>query len=638
MDHSEARTLVTPFGHITIYHLAGESGWKAVSSDIPPHGLRMTRSGMEGQSSYASDCFLTKFCHEVGLITAPRDGDLQLLAADLLPSFDPESVGQLGIVWSERITSAPTIRVPEPVLPRTPRSILRAIDLDFKKPLRLPDGSDPPPAAFDWTMALKKDQMTYRERRLMDAVMRTLASPGAYVKRIGYEYKKKAGDTLLKLWGVSRRHLRVPPPRTLTMALFDPHHLAYYFRLLACSTAPGRNYSPTTLATEILLLRHLLRAFMTLATRDEAGNCGIRFDQMPHGLDAEDVMRWLEEQVKLAATFKATVGGRRKERDVMQRVTEIEYSNWVGDTLASVEDLMDTSENDGLERTPEMAEYVQDLAVALLCGAGMPPQRADLLATLQLGPGEGGCGVPGCRINNCPGNRVVSRDEYVQCTGAVPEPAQEIETYYILAGHYKNYTADRATYKGPTVHTPKVIGKELNFILGQLAEWGSHLLYGMDNDDEDDDAGTGTRTSTRTTGGTRTSTGTATDDEDYVAPPPVCRYLLVDYEKPGSKPFHSHDRFSQYVKRCCQPISVPPTSHRFLFARMAESSIETKQLSTEEADATRQRMARAMLTTVHEWNEKYSSPRTRMPLAGFDRARDIVYGQGPGASGSSVPS
>lgn len=126
MDHSEARTLVTPFGPITIYHLSGESGWKAVSSDIPPHGLRMTRSGIEGQSSYASDCFLTKFCHEVGLITSPRDGDLQLIAADLLPSFDPESVGQLGIVWSERITSAPTIRFPEPVPPRAPRSILRA--------------------------------------------------------------------------------------------------------------------------------------------------------------------------------------------------------------------------------------------------------------------------------------------------------------------------------------------------------------------------------------------------------------------------------------------------------------------------------------------------------------------------------
>ena len=122
MDHSEARTLVTPFGNVSIYHLSGERGWKAVSGDIPPHGLRLTRTGIDGRSSYASDSFLAKFCDEAGLIQPPPDGDLQLIDADQIPSFDPECVGQLGIVWSERrIVSA----VPDntaPVVPAAHRS------------------------------------------------------------------------------------------------------------------------------------------------------------------------------------------------------------------------------------------------------------------------------------------------------------------------------------------------------------------------------------------------------------------------------------------------------------------------------------------------------------------------------------
>ena len=72
MDHSEARKLATPFGTISIYHLSGESGWKAVSDDIPVHGLTtLTRTGIEGRSSYASDSFLAKFCDEAGLIPSP---------------------------------------------------------------------------------------------------------------------------------------------------------------------------------------------------------------------------------------------------------------------------------------------------------------------------------------------------------------------------------------------------------------------------------------------------------------------------------------------------------------------------------------------------------------------------------------
>ena len=630
MDYSEARNLITPFGHISIFHLSGESGWKAVSSDIPPHGVRtMTRTGIQGLSSYASDSFISKFCDEAGLIPSPQDGDLQLISADQLPSFDPECVGQLGIVWSERIVSVPDTQSPvRAPAPRTPRSILKAIDLDFTKPLRLPDGRQPTPAAFSWTMAIKVNQMTSRERVLMAAVKNCFASPGGYVTKIGPQYVDKAADTLRKLWGVYRRHLRVPQPLTLTMALFDPHHLAYYFRLVASPTSPGRNYSPSALATEVQLLRHLLKAFMTLATRTETReNCGILFSQMPHGLDADrDVLSWLEHDVTKAVSWKPTVGGRKKERDVCKLVSETEFENWVNDYQATVEVLMAKEEAHDLHRTPEMAEWIQDLCVGSLMGAGMPPQRGDMLCTMMVGTGEGRCAVPGCRIDNCPGNRVLTRDEYVEYTGNTPEPEQDQKTYYIICGHYKNHTADKAYYKGPTIHTPAVTGKHVNFILGQMVGWASDLLYGM-GDDYDYE-----QTRTVASGDDSDEDEDAEEEDSGTA---ATRYLLVDYDR-GSRPFRpSRDRFSKYVKRCTSPISQPPTSFRFLFARMAESKIERdEQLTETEAQETRLKMATAMLTSVEKWRDTYASPRTRMPLPGFRRARNVVYGS---ASSSSVP-
>ena len=627
MDHSEARKLVAPFGAIPIYHLSGESGWKAVSSDIPPHGMAtLTRSGIEGRSVYASDAFIRVFCHEAALIPIPTDDDLQLIAADQLPSFDPECVAQLAIVWSERtftITSTPVQEPPR--VPLSPRAMLRAIDLDFTKPLLLPDGTQPPLAASSWVMAITKKHMTAKERALMAAVRHAFRAPGAFVTRIGPDYATKVEDTLRKLWGVYRRHLRVPHPYTLTLALFDPHNLAYYFRLVASPTSPGRNYSPASLATEVLLLRHLLKAFMTLATvatRSEGGdNCGIRFDQMPYGLDAEDVLYWLKEEVTRAVSWKKTVGGRKKERDVVCKlVSETQFEDWVTEVQASVEGLIAKVQTDGLDRTPEMAEYIQDLCVALLLGAGMPPQRSDVLSSLELGITQR-CGVQGCNIHNCPGNRILTRDEYVQHTGRVPEPEQDVETYYILSGHYKNYTADSAAYKGPTIHTPVVTGKHLNFILGEMASWASDLLRALDNE-MPDDSGAETPESDDT-------------DEDYAEQ--GWRYLLVDYEKRGSKSFHqSHERFAQYVRRCTKPVSQPPSSFRFLFARMVEHRIDEQQQYGTEADGTREKMARAMLSSLSEWNHTYASPRTRMPLPGFQGARDVVYGNGSAASTSAA--
>ena len=511
-----------------------------------------------------------------------------------------------------------------PVVPaahRSPQAMLREIDLDFTKPLCLPDGrSQPPAAAKSWTMAIKKAQMSPREKDLMDAVTRAFERPGAYVTKIGPAYILKAADTLRKLWGVWRRHLLVPQPVTLTMALFDPHHVAYYFRLVASATSPGRNYSPTCLATEVLVLRHLLQAFMSLATRSEAGeNCGILFEQMPHGLHPQDVLHWLENDVQRAVSWKPAVGGRKKERDlVCKHVSEAAFEGWVKQVQSNVEGLIVAAESHDLQRTTEMAEYMQDLCVCLLLGAGMPPQRGDVMSSMQLGMGEGRCGVPGCNIDNCKGNRVLSRDDYVQYTGNAipdgPEPGEDHESYYVIAGHYKNYTGDRATYRGPTVHTPEVTGKHLNFILGQMAAWGSGLLHAMMDE---------------------TDAISETDDEG--SEEVRCRYLLVDYDR-RSKAFQSHDHFSQYVKRCTCPVSQPATSFRFLFARMVEYSIDRQRLSLTEADATRDRMARAMLTSVETWKRTYASPRTRIPLPDFQRARDVVYGNGAAASTSSVPS
>ena len=241
-------------------------------------------------------------------------------------------------------------------------------------------------------MAITKAQMTDREAALLAAVRNASASPGPYVSRICGSYANKVADTLRKLWGVYRRHLRVPRPLTLTMALFDPHHIAYYFRLVASAESPGRNYSPATLATEVLLLRHLLQAFMGLATRSEAGrggHCSIMFNQMPHGLDAGHVLSWLKHDVTRDVSWKPTVGGRRKERDlVCNLVSEPEFEEWVHEVQATADDLIATEKAGGLPRTIEMAEHVQDVTVSLLLGPGMPPQRADVLATMLFGIGK----------------------------------------------------------------------------------------------------------------------------------------------------------------------------------------------------------------------------------------------------------
>lgn len=133
MDHSEARKLIAPFGQICIYHLSGESGWKAVSSDVPQHGITLTRSGVDGRSSYASDSFIAKFCDEAKLIPSPQDGDLLLMSADNLPSFDPDCLGQLECVWSERTRTSALTSIPAPSPPPSPYAMLRGIDLDFTK-------------------------------------------------------------------------------------------------------------------------------------------------------------------------------------------------------------------------------------------------------------------------------------------------------------------------------------------------------------------------------------------------------------------------------------------------------------------------------------------------------------------------
>ena len=159
--------------------------------------------------------------------------------------------------------------------------------------------------------------------------------------------------------------------------------------------------------------------------------------------------------------------------------------------------------------------------------------------------------MPGCNIDNCKGNRVLTRDEYVEYTREVPEPREDFETYYIHAGHYKNYTADRATHKGATTHTPVVTGKHINFMLGQLATWAGDLLYGMRNEE---------MTAASPPAAAAGDEGD-TEDEDY---DPVetgtalrARYMLVDYAR-ESEPFEpSHQRFIQYVRRCTSPLSQP---------------------------------------------------------------------------------
>ena len=404
MSYSQARAIPTAHGIVRIFQHSGETGWKSVLCEIPPQQLMQTRSGSAG-ATYASTSFLDKFCDEAGLIERPDDDDLQLIAADIIwPSddpFDPSEHDLQRLIWTDEpgVPSQPAVAIDTPQELDT-RQFLRAIDLDFTVPLRLPDGNLPPAYAYRWDFAVKKKQLALREHQLLASVREVFATPGGYHKLIGPVYANNVTECILRLWGVLRNQLRVPRPETITMNLFDPTNLAYYFRFVACSSKPGRGYTKTVLATEVYLLEHAISAMMTLASR---GQHGLQLHRMPHGIDAEDVRSWIACEMRRAVAWKAHNGPRKKERDVVCRlVTEAEFDQWVGDVQGKVDVLMQREAEGEMQQTAEAAEYIQDLAVCLLLGAGIPPQRRDVLATLMLTSatssrtgGRSRCSVPG---------------------------------------------------------------------------------------------------------------------------------------------------------------------------------------------------------------------------------------------------
>ena len=459
--HSEVRQLITSHGPVRIFCNAGEAGWKAVVGEIPAELLTHTRSGVAG-TSYASQAFLNSFCDQAGLIPRPIDDDLQLVAAESIGLRDDQSAQALMILWSEKpgtlVTSQPVVSLPDqhPTADVSQLELLRSINLDFTVPLMLPNGSPPPRIAYDWQFRLKEGQLSFREAGLLRAVRATFLHPGSYHRPISPDYCDNVAECMLKLWGVYRNQLRVPRFLCSTMRMFDPYLIAYYFRYVACPIKPGRNYSKSVLKTEVYCLEHGMRAMCSLASRGEQG---LRMDQIPHGLTADAILQWISRDVKRAADWKAHNGSRKKERDVVCRlVSEKQFDTWVEGVRAEVEAMMQLDADGELEHTIEAAENIQDLAVCLFLGAGMPTQRSGILTTLAMYRDTGfyGCAVPGCTIANCPGNTVYTKQQYVREFGTDPDPDSDRDSIYIAVGHCKNHRKDQAKYEGPLVHTPEV--------------------------------------------------------------------------------------------------------------------------------------------------------------------------------------
>lgn len=299
---------------------------------------------------------------------------------------------------------------------------------------------------------------------------------------------------------------------------------------------------------------------------------------------------------------------------VNRLVTEAQYDAWEADVLKQAKDMMTMKLAGQLERDYQTATDIQDLFCCLCLGPGKPPLRADVLRTLQHPTSRRGCPVPGCGVGNCMGNRVMADYELAELTGEGIIDETPGSPYAIVCGHYKNYSGNQASFRGPKVFTASSLGPELAWMLTELVDWASALLYGMNQDATSDDeaqdvqAGSSSRTARR--------------------------YLLTDYDTSG--PFfgnRSSDSirtrtpdaaFTYYIKRVTYPICQPPTSFRFLFARAAERRIASRGVSHLQAEELRHAFATEMLTSLDKWNTVYAKPVVRLTHSGYEDARAIL--------------
>ena len=643
MHYSEAREIRDQSGSIRIFCASGES-WRAVASEVPNHLLSRSLRGGGGQV-YATDAFIEKFCHESGLITQPEGEDILLIPAERIASFDAERLEHIStVLWSDGPggDDHPTnrIAVQQPFQFQQPAeriAHLRSIDLNFMTPLKLPDGSDPPASALKWVFGLTEAQLSPLQREFADMIERTFSSPGQH-RMIGADMARKVRDFYRRYMGVLMGQLKIRRSVTTTLQILDPNYLSYYFKFVAASKKPGRNYQFTTLNLEVNLMSHFVDAMRTHALRE---TMGLNMDQLKN-YDIDDVASWLKHEMMHAVAWKradAGRGPRRQEREVVNRlVTEAQYDAWEGDVLKTARDLMRLKQTGQMQRDNATATAIQDLFCCLCLGPGKPPLRADVLRTLQHPSSRRRCPVPGCGVRSCHGNRVVTRSELVRLQGDQatnsPPDVNDNNQYAIVCGHYKNYSGNRATYRGPKVFTASSLGPELSWALSELVTWASKLLSADQQDATD-------------------WLASSDDDEDENVQDTSTRtcYLLTDYEVTGS-PFYeygygytgtrsgNHDGddetvsrtstrttdslFCSYIKRVTYPICQPPTSFRFLFARAAEKRIARRGLSHLDAEETRRALADEMLTSLEKWHTVYARPAVRLAHSGYDEARAVM--------------
>ena len=638
MQHSEAREIRSSSGSIRIFRASGE-GWRALSSEVPSHEIiRTLRSGP--QQLYASDSFIAKFCHEAGIIPQPEGDDLLLIPAENISSFDAEQLDSISVVvWSDDARAA------VPVLPAaaqhqhrfelqpTGSQLLRSISLDFMEPLKLPDGTDPPISANNWQYGLTDTQLSKRQRDFADAIERTFSDiPGPH-RRLGASMALKVRKFIQRYMGVLMGQLKMRRSETTSLQLANPYNLAYYFRFVAASKKPGRNFQQSTLRLEVDLMSHFVEALRTHALKE---TLGLRMDQL-QTFDIDSIVEWIRLDMMHAVSWKrcdAGRGARRQEREVVNRlVTEAQYDAWEADVLKQARDLMTQKDQGLMARNSLTATDIQDLFCCLCLGPGKPPLRADVLRTLQHPSSRRGCPVPGCGVGNCIGNRIMTGDELRQLTG---QNASETTSsaYAIVCGHYKNYSGNRASYRGPKVFTAASLGAELAWMLTELVDWASPLLHGLHGSDEEL---------------VTTDDDDSDDSDDEEEPVPVLvqpgsssrtarRYLLTDYDSSG--PFfvkRSSDSirtrtpdaaFTNYIKTITYPLCQPPTSFRFLFARAAERRIENRGVSHLQAEELRHAFATEMLTSLEKWKTVYARPVVRLTHSAYEDAFAILREEG----------
>ena len=585
-DFSEARWLETPSGRVRIFRLEGDPAWRCVLRETSLDMIRDSRTGLATSTrAYASFEWLDVFCSEAKILSRPEDDDLTLIPMESITTFESHMLESAALIWSNSTSAHVVLQASPLVRPQSINEYLDTISLDFTGDLKLPCGNPVPQSIHNWTYALTKAQLSYEQTRFVEEISQVFTTPSGTSKPLAPRSIQNATDTLRKVWGMSMNFLKFTERQTRSLEILDPENLAFYFRFIA-NTNQGRDLSQSSIELERQSLKNLVGAMKTLAIN---GKLGLRLQDFPRGMGPDDVMNFLDRNIKQALRWVPLKGTRKRERLDLSYIPNNHVVMW-GDRVKKEAKALMESWGPHTRKTEERAKHIQDLFVQGMLGPLYSTQRSEVLQTLSIGLTTPACTVPGCVMGTCKGNKVLTSDEYDQ---GVEEHECEY-SYYIRVGHAKNYTCDRrGKYVSPFEHSPTDLGPTLQWLIHQMVTWSSGLL------------------------------------RELHAPNCEEKRLLINYSHGGAfSPGNANEQvqFSSYIKRIAHEVPIPPATFRFMFVRRMEITMSRECQTQEEANASRIEYARQMCSSLEEWMKTYKAPAPSLSQPGHLRARELAFG------------